>query len=144
MITTLTVKQEKFAHGVVDGMRHTDAYRTAYDAENMKDATISRKASDLMANKLVLDRINELREKVAKKSEWTREMSVKALIDAYNEGQPSVKVSAVKELNLMHGYNAPQKLDHTSSDGSMSPAKLTREQVEAELIKRGLPITLLE
>ena len=141
---TLTVKQEKFAQCVADGMRHADAYRTAYDAEKMKDSTIWRKASELMANTPVLDRINELRAKVAKKSEWTREMSIKALVKAYKEGAPSVKISAVKELNLMHGYNAPQKLDHTSSDGSMSPVQLTREQVEAELLKRGLPITLLE
>lgn len=117
----LTVKQEKFAQCVADGMTHSDAYRTAYDSSNMKEASIWRKASELMANKQVLDRINELRAKVAKKSEWTREMSIKALVQAYKEGAPSAKIQAVKELNLMHGYNAPQKLDHTSSDGSMSP-----------------------
>jgi hypothetical protein len=38
-------------------------------------------------------------------------MSVKALVAAYREGSGSVKVSAVKELNAMHGYNEPAKLN---------------------------------
>jgi hypothetical protein len=44
-------------------------------------------------------------------------MSVKALVQAYKEGNGSVKVSAVKELNAMHGFNAPQKIDLTGELG---------------------------
>lgn len=43
------------------------------------------------------------------------------------------------------GYHEKQETDHTSSDGSMSPTKkLTHEEIEAEMIKRGLPLSLLE
>ena len=44
----LTAKQEAFAQAVSDGMTLSDAYRKAYDAENMKDSTIWSKASELM------------------------------------------------------------------------------------------------
>jgi hypothetical protein len=107
----LTAKQEAFAQGIADGLGQADAYRGAYDAEGMKDNTIYPHASKLMKNDKVRIRITELRESVQEKQLWSREMSVKALVAAYREGSGSVKVSAVKELNAMHGYNEPAKLN---------------------------------
>jgi hypothetical protein len=107
----ITAKQEAFAQGIADGLGQADAYRRAYDAEGMKDNTIYPRASELMKNGKVAARIAELRESVQEKQLWSREMSVKALVAAYREGSGSVKVSAVKELNAMHGYNEPAKLN---------------------------------
>lgn len=117
----LTAKQEAFAQCVADGMSGADAYRTAYDASRMKQASIHVNASKLLADAKVAQRVDELRAKLATKALWTREMSVKALVNAYKEGKPSDKVSAVKELNAMHGYNTPQRIDLTNSDGSLAP-----------------------
>ena len=64
-----------------------------------------------MASGEVSGRVEELRSALTTKALWTREMSVKALVQAYREGNAGVKVSAVKELNAMHGFNAPQKVD---------------------------------
>jgi len=107
----LTAKQEAFAQGIADGLGQADAYRTAYDAEGMKDSTIYSKASVLMSDGKVAARVAELKAQVAEKQLWSREMSVKALVQAYREGSGAVKVSAVKELNAMHGYNEPAKLN---------------------------------
>ena len=107
----LTHKQEVFAQAIASGMTQADAYRSAYNAENMKDATVWSKASVLMADGKVSARVEELRKVLEKKELWTREMSVKALIGAYKEGNPTAKIAAVKELNAMHGFNAPTKLD---------------------------------
>ena len=106
----LTAKQEAFCQGIADGLGQADAYRAAYDAEGMKDNVIYARASELMKNGKVADRIKELRSQVQEKQLWSREMSVKALVQAYREGSGSVKVAAVKELNAMHGYNEPAKL----------------------------------
>jgi phage terminase small subunit len=106
----LTAKQEAFCQGIADGLGQADAYRAAYDAEAMKDSTVYPHASRLMNNDKVKARIAELKSQVAEKQLWTREMSVKALVRAYNEGNSSAKVAAVKELNAMHGYNEPAKL----------------------------------
>jgi hypothetical protein len=107
----LTPKQEAFAQNIASGMTQADAYRASYDAENMKDVTVWNKASLLMAKGELRARVDQLRQPLQDKQLWTREMSVKALITAYKEGTAGVKVSAVKELNAMHGFNAPTKLD---------------------------------
>ena len=107
----LTAKQEAFCQGIADGLGQADAYRSAYDAEGMKDNTIYPRASELMKNSKVAARIAELRQSVQEKQLWSREMSVKALVQAYREGSGSVKVAAVKELNAMHGYNEPAKIN---------------------------------
>lgn len=110
----LTAKQEAFAQGIADGLGQADAYRMAYDAEGMKDSTIYSKASVLMSDGKVTARVAELKAQVAEKQLWTREMSVKGLMSAYRialEAKASAGMTAaVKELNVMHGYNEPTKL----------------------------------
>lgn len=110
----LTAKQEAFAQGIADGLGQADAYRMAYDAEGMKDNTIYSKASVLMSDGKVAARVAELKAQVAEKQLWTREMSVKGLMSAYRialEAKASTGMTAaVKELNIMHGYNEPTKL----------------------------------
>lgn len=106
----LTAKQEAFCQGIADGLGQADAYRAAYGCADWKDNVIYSKASVLMKNGKVMERIRELREAVQEKQLWSREMSVKALVQAYKQGSGSVKVSAIKELNAMHGYNEPAKI----------------------------------
>jgi phage terminase small subunit len=117
----LTAKQENFAQAIADGMSQSDAYRSAFNAEKMKPETIWARASELMADGKVAGRVKELRERLTEKTLWTREKSVRALEKVLEEGPHAAQVSAVKELNLMHGFNEPIKIDHTSSDGSMTP-----------------------
>lgn len=110
----LTAKQEAFAQGIADGLGQADAYRMAYDADGMKDSTIYSKASVLMSDGKVAARVAELKAQVAEKQLWTREMSVKGLMSAYRialEAKASAGMTAaVKELNVMHGYNEPTKV----------------------------------
>ena len=110
----LTNKQESFAQAIASGKTQADAYRLSYNAENMKDASIWSKASVLMSDVKVTARVEELRSKLENKQLWTREMSVKALVGAYKDGNPTAKIAAVKELNAMHGFNAPTRLDVTT------------------------------
>ncbi len=124
----LTAKQEAFCQGIADGLGQADAYRAAYDAEGMKDNVIYARASELMKNGKVTDRIKELRSEVQEKQLWSREMSVKALVQAYREGSGSVKVAAVKELNAMHGYNEPSKV---SINGSLIQ-RIQREGIDGK------------
>ena len=106
----LTAKQEAFCQGIADGLGQADAYRAAYDASDMKENSVYVNASKLMKNAKIMQRIAELKSQVQEKQLWSREMSVKALVQAYREGSGSVKVAAVKELNAMHGYNEPAKI----------------------------------
>ena len=115
----LTAKQEAFAQGIADGLGQGDAYRMAYDAEGMKDSTVYSKASIMMNDGKIRARVDELKSMVVEKQLWTREMSVKGLIQAYRIAQDAKTstgmTAAVKELNVMHGFNEPTKLSITGS-----------------------------
>jgi phage terminase small subunit len=123
----LTGKQEKFCQCIADGMTQADAYRTAYNAVNMKPESVQVKACELTKDGKISVRVAELKSALEKKQLWTREKSVKALINAYkvaeDAGNAAAMTGSIKELNAMHGYNAPSKVDLSSSDGSMSPPK---------------------
>lgn len=114
---SLTPKQEKFAQCIADGQTQADAYRSAYNAEKMSEAALHVEASKLMDNPKITLRLSELRSKLEKKALWTREMSVQALAQAYKVAQGQSNASgmtgAIKELNAMHGFNEPSKLELT-------------------------------
>lgn len=110
---TLTAKQEAFAQAVADGLTQADAYRSAYDAGKMKAETVQSKASILMANGMVRARVDSLKAALESKGLWTREKSVQALaaIADGSGAKANEIVAAIKELNLMHGFNAPSKVE---------------------------------
>jgi phage terminase small subunit len=109
----LTAKQEQFAQGLADGMNQSDAYRAAYDAGGMKPSSVTEKASELAANVKVTSRVAELQAALADKQLWTRADSVTELayIARGGESKAAEKIAAIKELNLMHGFNAPTKIE---------------------------------
>lgn len=114
---TLTAKQEAFAQAIADGLNQSDAYRKAYP-NNMKADTVNQAAARLMGNSKVLARVDELRSKLEAKALWTREMSVQTLIAVIQgSDKASDQIAAVKELNAMHGYQAPTKSETTLHGG---------------------------
>lgn len=120
----LTPKQEKFAQVYVETSNASEAYRQAYDASKMKPETVTVAASKLLSNYNVTTRVQEIREGVAKMQLWSKEDSIKILSGIAKgddkDARPTDKVNAVKALNSMHGWDK-QVIDHTSSDGSMTP-----------------------
>lgn len=100
----LTGKQEEFAKNIVKGMSQADAYRSAYDAEDMSDAAIYVEASRLIDNPNVALRIKELREDLAKPTimsaqerlEW---LSYLVSADASTQD----KLKAIDLMNKMTG-----------------------------------------
>ena len=107
----LTAKQEAFAQAVAGGMTQADAYRASYDHENCTDKSVIELASQLMRDINVSSRVAELKEAIAIAAIWTRLDSVKTLAEIAQgeEARANEKVSAIKELNAMHGFNAPTK-----------------------------------
>lgn len=79
---TLTAKQEKFCQGVAKGLTYSDAYREAYDAENMKTETINRKAKELIDNGKVAARIDKLKQRALKRYDLTVDDIISELEEA--------------------------------------------------------------
>ena len=113
----LTAKQEAFAQAVAGGMTQADAYRASYDHENCTDKSVIELASQLMRDINVSSRVSELKEAIAIAAIWTRLDSVRTLADIATdtEARANEKVSAIKELNSMHGFNAPSKHEITGT-----------------------------
>jgi len=95
----------------------------------------------MMANDKIRTRVRELKEAIAEKVLWTREDSIRALKDSVDE-KGAVRVSAVKELNAMHGFNAPKKVEHSGTITNINLKGLSDE--ELELMERLLAKTQQE
>ena len=139
----LTKQQEGFARSVAKGMNQSDAYRANYDVTGLKETT-TEAASRLMRNSKVAAMVAELKGRMEKKLEakelWTREQAVNALkyalILAKNNGKPTEMVTAARELNVMHGYNAPSKIELTRV---IDPSLLSDDQLAAIALGRNDP-----
>ncbi|MBV5329146.1 MAG: hypothetical protein JZU65_16215 [Chlorobium sp.] len=113
-------------------MTQADAYRKAYKSNKMKSETIQNNAHTLMKNSEVAARVSGLKAEVAAKHLWTREDSVNALKGVVNSPDRAGDVTAaVKELNAMHGFNAPTKNEHSFAgpDGQPLSFKVVTEYV---------------
>lgn len=123
----LTPAQELFCAAVAGGKNYTDAYIDAYpNAEKWKVASATNKGHTLAKRGDIQARIAELKESLAKEVQkkfvWTKEKSIATLALIATKGEKeAVRVSAIRELNAMLGFNEPAKMDLTSTDGTMSP-----------------------
>lgn len=116
----LTPKQERFIQNVVSGMTQRQAYKEAYDSENMQDETIDKEACLLFNNPKIAERYRELVNKLEDEAIMTAKERMIWLSDvvkgkikhtsyggngeAYeNEAYISDKLKAVDTLNKMSG-----------------------------------------
>jgi phage terminase small subunit len=102
------VFHEKFCQAYVSGKTVADSYRIAYP--NFKGSQRRRQTTGYKLKKRndVATRITELQNQLEKRTLWTRETSVKELAKIALKGErDSDKISSIKELNAMHGFNAP-------------------------------------
>lgn len=101
----LSAKKEKFVQCIIEGMSQSDAYRSAYNTNNMTDKSVWESASRLMNDIKVATRIQELRDLVAKKSIMTAQERLEwltALIKSENV-MISDKLKASDQMNKMQG-----------------------------------------
>lgn len=80
----LTIKQEKFVQNLIQGMSQREAYKNSYDAKNMKDETIDKKASGLLKQEKIRGRYDELLGKIQDKAIMSAEKRMKWLTGVIN------------------------------------------------------------
>jgi len=79
---SLTIKQERFCMVYIETGNASEAYRQAYNAENMKEASINVNASKLLTDAKIALRIKELKSGHTKRHELTIDDLVKQLEEA--------------------------------------------------------------
>jgi phage terminase small subunit len=67
----LTAKQEKFIQNIIKGMSQREAYKDAYNAENMKDETIDTEACLLFNDQKIAKRYSDLIKELEKEAVMT-------------------------------------------------------------------------
>lgn len=103
----LTIKQESFCQKYIECGNASDAYRFAYNCENMKPASINRKAKEQLDNGKITARVTALRAKHQEThnvtiDSLTRELE-EARTQAAKEGKISAVVSAIMGKAKLHG-----------------------------------------
>lgn len=143
LTSKLTPKQEAFCQAYIEnGGNASEAYRSAYSAEAMKDEVVHVKASELLKNGKVTVRLASLQAQHAKRHEITVDSLVGELEEArlaamQNPRGISAAVSAVMGKAKLLGL-VTDKLEHTGKDGAPI-AVIKREmtpQEAAELYAR--------
>lgn len=101
----LTPKQERFIQNIVSGMSQRQAYKDAYNAENMKDETIDNEAYKLFKSPDISTRYQELINKLEEETLMTatekRRMLKEMALDTNNSVTDRIK--AIDTDNKMTG-----------------------------------------
>jgi hypothetical protein len=135
-------KHEAFAQHILTEQSQADAYRKAYPhSRAWKAESAQIAASRLAKNTKVMLRVQELKAELASKCLWTREQSVEVLKEiATRQGDEEKKtlpskdadrIASIKELNAMHGFNAP--IEHNvTHEGEIEFAPLSIKVVAVD------------
>ena len=78
----LTPKQERFCQVYIETGNASEAYRQSYNTAKMKPETVNRTAKQLLDNRKIAARLDELREEHAKRHEITVDDLVAELEEA--------------------------------------------------------------
>ena len=122
----LTIKQEAFARAYVETGNASEAYRRAYNAENMSRESIAVRACQLLAHCKVSVMVQQLKDQAAERHAVTVDSLVNELEEARiaaltaESPQSAAAVSATMGKAKLMGLDK-QILDLKSSDGSMTP-----------------------
>lgn len=119
----LTPKQEAFCRAYVEAGSASEAYRQAYPkARAWKPETVHKRASELLAHREVMGRVEALQAAARERHEITLDSLTSQAQSAYalarDKGRPGDMIRAIDTLARLHGLNQPTKIAPTSPDGS--------------------------
>jgi hypothetical protein len=124
----LTAKQEKFVQNLVKGMSQRQAYKDAYDAENMQDNVIDKEACLLFKSSNISERYKELMEAITDETVLT----VKEKRRMYREFAQDKELSMSDRLKAMDQDSKLAGEYTTKVEGSLdiTTIKITLEDEE--------------
>lgn len=108
---SLTTKQEIFVQRLLEGNTQAEAYRFAYNCENMKDKTIIEKASKLMAQGNIRARYQELLDEYKEKAKWNRSKAEEKLMWLLDKSQEDIEYKGLKQANSSSMLNTIKELN---------------------------------
>ena len=102
----LTMKQESFCLIFLETGNASEAYRRSYNAGKMAEATIWRKAHDLVRNGNVAARMDELRQQAIERAQVTLEKHLDDLKSLRNKAETAEKFGPAIQAEIARGKAA--------------------------------------
>ena len=96
---SLTTKQELFIQGLIKGYSQREAYKMAYEADNMKNETIDSKASILFKTEKIRARYEELKSALKEKAFYTVEKANDDLNWIKLKAKEDIEAKGIKQAN---------------------------------------------
>ena len=121
---SLTTKQELFIQGLIKGYSQREAYKMAYEADNMKNESIDVKASNLFKQDKIRLRYEELIKEYKENALWNRSKAEEKLLWLLDKSQESIQETGLKQANSNAMLNVIKELN-TLTD--LYPKKLKEE-----------------
>lgn len=139
----LTPKQEAACQAYIEcGGNQSEAYRRAYDAENMKPESVWVEACKVFSNPNVSQRVIELQAKHAKRHDVTIDTITRELDEARELArdceQPAAMTGATMGKAKIHGLVTDKKELAGAGGGPVVVSTLSQEQALALLKLNGI------
>ena len=136
----LTTKQEIFVQRLIEGNSQREAYKFAYNCENMKDESIDVEASKLFNSPKIIQRYEELLEEHKQKALYTREEAINDLIWLKEKAREDIEYRGLKQANGGHFLKSVNELcqleglyptkEENKNDNEEDIAKVLKEALE--------------
>ena len=109
---SLTIKQEIFVQRLIEGYSQREAYKFAYEADNMKDETIDKRASELFSKGEIKGRYEELINELKQQMFYTVEKANDDLNWIKLKAKEDIEYKGLKQANSNAYLNAvKQQID---------------------------------
>lgn len=119
MAGKLTIKQEKYVQGLFAGLSQREAYKQAYNCENMTDKTIDEAACKLSNNPKIVTRLKEL----------TDELKNRNIITIERVMQEYAKLGFFDPRNLFRPDGSPKEITELDDETAAALAGLDVQEV---------------
>lgn len=96
----LTPKQEKFCQAYIETGNASEAYRQAYDAENMSEPSINKEAAILLCDPKITPRVDELKGQHQKRHNVTVDSLIEELEEARKVADADRKAAAMVSATM--------------------------------------------
>lgn len=113
----LTIKQENFVLAYIETGNASEAYRRAYNASKMNEATINRNAKALLDSNKIATRIAELRKPVVEQVQITLKNHLEKLAELRDKADASEKWQAAIQAEIARGKASGLYIDKVEQSG---------------------------
>lgn len=96
---SLTTKQEIFVQRLIEGYSQREAYKFAYEASNMKNETVDKRASELFSKGEIKGRYEELKNELKQKMFYTVEKANNDLEWIKLKAKEDIEYRGIKQAN---------------------------------------------